>query len=200
VLIVIEGISAAGKTTRASQYAPAVVPELVCRAPLGDDATVGEFWSDRHAERWQAGLALEQAHGTACFDTDPLKIHYAWCLWQTGHGTRAAWMATVQATRARLLRREIGFADVIVLLEPSEQQVREQQRQDKSRRRGNFAVHVQLREPLRHWYALLESLAPGRVVFDGHLHPQVAGGEPREDRYSVALFDAFVDAAQNKAP
>jgi hypothetical protein len=47
---------------------------------------------------------------------------------------------------------------------------------------------------------LLESLAPGRVVFDGHLQPHVAGGEPREDRYSVALFDAFVDAAQNKAP
>ena len=200
MLIVIEGISAAGKTTRASQFAPAVVPELVCPAPVGDDAAVGEYLSDRHAERWQAGLALEQAHGTACFDTDPLKIHYAWCLWQTGHGTRARWLATVQATRARLLRREIGFADLIVLLEPDEAQVREQQRQDTRRRRSNFAIHVQLREPLRRWYSMLESLAPGRVVFEGHLQPPVAGGEPREDRYSVALFDAFVDAAQNKAP
>ena len=200
MLIVIEGISAAGKTTRAAQYAPAVVPELVCPAPSGDDAAVGEYWSDRHAERWQAGLALEQTHGTACFDTDPLKIHYAWCLWQTGHGTRATWLATVQATRARLLRREIGFADVIVLLEPDERQVREQQRQDTRRRRGNFAVNVQLQAPLRHWYSLLESLAPRRVVFEGHLRPHVPGGELREDRYSVDLLDALVEATQTKTP
>jgi hypothetical protein len=179
MLIVIEGISAAGKTTYASQYAPALVPELVCPAPAGDDAAVGEYWSDRHAERWQTGLALEQTHGTACFDTDPLKIHYAWCLWQTGHGTRARWLATVQATRARLLRREIGFADVIVLLEPDEQQ---------------------LQAPLRHWYSVLESLAPGRVMFEGHLQPHVAGGAPREDRYSVGLLDALVDTAQTKTP
>jgi hypothetical protein len=182
MLIVIEGISAAGKTTRATHYAPAVVPELACPAPVGDDAAVGEYWSARHTERWLAGLALEQIHGTACFDTDPLKIHYAWCLWQTGHGTRATWLATVQATRARLLRREIGFADVIVL-----------QRQGTRRRRGNFAINVQLQAPLRRWYALLESLALGRVVFEGHLQPHVAGGVPREDRYSVDLLDALVE-------
>jgi len=51
MLIVIEGISAAGKTTRASHYAPAVVPELACPAPSGDDAAVGEYWSDCCAER-----------------------------------------------------------------------------------------------------------------------------------------------------
>ena len=102
--------------------------------------------------------------------------------------------------RARLLRREIGFADVVVLLEPDEQQVREQQRQDTRRRRGNFAVNVQLQAPLRHWYALLESLAPGRVVFEGHLRPHVPGGELREDRYSVDLLDALVEAAQTKTP
>ena len=170
-----------------------MVPELVCPAPSGDDAAVGEYWSARHTERWLAGLTLEQTHGTACFDTDPLKIHYAWCLWQTCHGTRATWLATVQATRARLLRREIGFADVIVLLEPDEQQVREQQRQDTRRRRGNFAINVQLQAPLRRWYAMLESLAPGRVVFEGHLQPHVEGGAPREDRYSVELLDALVE-------
>jgi len=37
-----------------------------------------------------------------------------------------------------------------VLLEPDEQQVREQQRQDTRRRRGNFAINVQLQAPLRH--------------------------------------------------
>ena len=89
---------------------------------------------------------------------------------------------------------------MIVLLEPDEQQVREQQRQDTRRRRGNFAVNVQLQAPLRHWYSVLESLAPGRVMFEGHLQPHVAGGAPREDRYSVGLLDALVDTAQTKTP
>jgi len=52
---------------------------------------------------------------------------------------------------------------------------------------------VQLQAPLRRWYAMLESLAPGRVVFEGHLQPHVEGGASREDRYSVELLDALVE-------
>ena len=42
--------------------------------------------------------------------------------------------------------------------------------------------------------------AAGRVVFEGHLRPHVPGGELREDRYSVDLLDALVEATQTKTP
>ena len=88
-----------------------------------------------------------------------------------------------------------SFRHLLLLRRQPTPQLREQQRQDTRRRRGNFAVNVQLQAPLRHWYSVLESLAPGRVVFEGHLRPHVPGGELREDRYSVDLLDALVQLA-----
>ena len=199
MLIVAEGISAAGKTTWASRYAPAVVDELSRKAPSSDVCEIGRYWSDRHSERWQRGLQLERLHGVACLDTDPLKIHYAWCLWQIGQGSRDAWTATVEATRLRLAEQQIGFADRIAFLEPSDEAVRRQKANDTSRRRRHFEMHVLLYEPLRRWYGMLEDLAPGRVIFNAHEVPDLAPCSPRNDRYSVELFDAFINAADRHA-
>src|SRR5690349_3550541 len=132
MLIAIEGVSAAGKTTWASRYTPAVVEELTGPAPVTGVEQVGEYWSGRHAERWRRGLALEAEYTLACFDTDPLEIYYAWCLWQIGKGERDQWIATVRATRQRLLNREIGFVDRVVFLEPAEAVVRRQKESDVS--------------------------------------------------------------------
>jgi len=72
-------------------------------------------------------------------------------------------------------------------------------RRHQRRRRGNFAINVQLQAPLRHWYALLESLALGRVVFEGHRRPHVEGGAAREDRYSIDLLDALVERTSKQS-
>ncbi|HZX16976.1 MAG TPA: hypothetical protein VFF22_08965 [Pseudomonas sp.] len=196
MIIVVEGVSAAGKTTWASRHSPAVVSELTGHPPDTDNVTaLGQYWSDRHSERWQHGLALEHVHKVVCFDTDPLKIHYAWCLWQIGKDSRAAWMADVEASRERVAQKRLGFADQIVFLEPPEEVVRQQKANDKVRRRSNFETHVRLYEPLRRWYMLLETLSPGRVVFNAHQAPDSTSMTLQADRYSLQLFDALIDAA-----
>ncbi|WP_159917639.1 hypothetical protein [Pantoea sp. 18069] len=81
---------------------------------------MGRFWSDRHSERWLRGLELERAHDIVCFDTDPLKIHYGWCLWQIGNGSREEWLANVASSREHVAQRRLGFADRIAFLEPPE--------------------------------------------------------------------------------
>ena len=139
-------------------------------------------------------------HEVVCFDADPLKIHYSWCLWQIGKGPRDQWTANVEAARERIAQKQLGFADRILFLEPAEQVVRRQKEKDRIRRRGNFETHLRLREPLRRWYALLESLAPGRVVFNAHQTQEAPPGPLRTDRYDLALYDALVEAADRDTP
>lgn len=196
MIVVVEGISAAGKTTFASRYAPAVVDELKACLPRTDNiAALGQYWSDLHSKRWLHGLEMERTHDVVYFDTDPLKVHYAWCLWQIGENRRDEWIATVQATREHIKRRQLGFADRIVFIEPSDEQVRQQKANDYTRRRRNFDSHLRLREPLRRWYELLETLAPGRVVFNAHQRPQSMPDRLRVNRYDLQLFDELIDAA-----
>jgi hypothetical protein len=99
MIIAVEGISAAGKTTWASRFAPAVVDEICAIPPAADAETIGQFWAGKHVERWQRGLQFEQKFGTICIDTDPQKIHYEWCLWQIGLGSHDIWRATVNSAR-----------------------------------------------------------------------------------------------------
>src|SRR5688572_2779136 len=148
MLIVVEGVSAAGKTTLPSQFAPGVVGEPTAPDPAqgSSAAEIGQYWSDRHAERWQRALELEIAHGTACFDCDPLKIHFAWTQSQIGRDTREEWIASVQATRRHLVDRRIGFADRVVFLDPPVEVIRRQKENDATRRRGNFELHISLYE------------------------------------------------------
>jgi AAA domain len=198
MLIVVEGVSAAGKTTWASRHASAVINEATGPAPnTTDTSAVGMYWSDKHSERWQSGLELEHMHAVVCFDTDPLKMHYPWCLWQTGQSTREVWMSSVEASRVRVAEKQLGFADRVILLEPPEDIVREQKIHDATRRRSSFEAHLRLRKPLRHWYELLEDLSPGTVVFNGHQTHELIPAQLRANRYSLQLFDSLIKAADH---
>lgn len=192
MIIAIEGVSAAGKTTWASRYAPAVVDETTDTPPTADDMSAAQYWSDKHSERWLRGLELERTHDVVCFDTDPLKIHYAWCLWQIGSGSRETWMANVQATRKRISEKQLGFADQVVFLEPPEQIIRLQRADDKARLRRSFETHIRLYGPLRRWYLQLETLSPGSVLFNAHQAQEWTPARLRADRFSLELFDALI--------
>jgi hypothetical protein len=196
MLVVVEGISAAGKSSWASRFAPAVLNEISgSPSEAMDMAAVGQFWSHKQSERWQRALELEQLHEIVCFDTDVLKIHYPWCLWQIGQSTRDLWMANVLASRKRIAQKQLGFADLIVLLEPPVDVVRQQKVNDKMRRRSNFEAHVRLSEPLRRWYMLLEALSPDSVAFNAHQTLEFRPTRLRAERYSLELFDALINAA-----
>jgi hypothetical protein len=104
MLIVVEGISASGKTTWCRKHAADfIVPETGSRDDAPDatlyPAAAARFWVERGACRWQAARALERSRGIAVCDTDPLKLHYIWSLWQIGAATERVWQAEHAATR-----------------------------------------------------------------------------------------------------
>jgi hypothetical protein len=200
MIIAVEGISAAGKTTWCARHPGRVVPELPALAPpAGDARTRAEFWTNAHCQRWADAERIEASAGVAYCDTDPLKLHYAWCLWCVGRGTNAEWDAAVNAHRIALRSRRLGFADAVVFLEPDISTVRAQKEADDSRRRGNFEFHLQLGKPLREWYEMLDELLPGRVLWHGEQLAAVEEVATKQDRYDLALFDKLTDAAARRA-
>jgi hypothetical protein len=77
---------------------------------------------------------------------------------------------------------------------PDLETLHRQRDDDATRRRRNFATHVQLREPLRQWYAALDSLDPGRVIWDLPADGVPKLPAPRPVRTCVDLLDSLVDA------
>src|SRR5687768_8903068 len=184
MIVVVEGISAAGKTTWCARHAGRVVPELAALAPPSEEPQVlAEFWTSAHCRRWAEAERIEAGEGIAYCDTDPLKLHYTWCLWRAGHGSRAQWDAAVRAHRAAIESRRLGFADVVVFLEPDDATVRSQKEADGARRRRNFELHSRIGPALREWYEMIEAARPGRVRWHGERIQEVERIGPSADRY-----------------
>ncbi len=196
MILVVEGISASGKSSWCRAHAPRhVIAEngrlqgIPDRAedPLG----AAGFWVDRNADRWQAALAMESASGYAVCDTDPLKLHYVWSLWQIGEAAERDWLLERAATRRAMADGRIGFADgyVVASIDPEEARVRALA--DPSRRRRNFDLHVRLQPALLAWYAALDTIWPGRVRIG--LPSSLPALEAPGERYDVAAFDAMME-------
>lgn len=85
------------------------------------------------------------------------------------------------------------MADLVLVADVTAEQLRARRTGDRTRRRRSFDLHVRLREPLTSWYAALDRLDPGRVVWnlpvDGHPFDAVA---PRPDRCEPTLLDALL--------
>src|SRR5207253_9272172 len=87
VIIVVEGASAAGKTTwcRTHGGSHALLEALPDPASVPTELeAAARFWVDRNVARWQDALEREARNGLVVVDTDPFKLHYVWSLWRTG--------------------------------------------------------------------------------------------------------------------
>lgn len=198
MIVVVEGPSAAGKTTWVRKHhGPVAVwetePTDARSFADGDDRAAAAFWAGVHNRRWATACATEARHGVAVCDTDPCKLHYTWTLWKVGETTRTAWEAAAEATRASFEDGRCGLADLFLVsvLDRTELQARKDR--DTSRRRHNFRIHARLAEPLRAWYQAVERIEPGRVQWSFPSEPVDLGGTaPRPTRTGVALFDALI--------
>lgn len=196
MIIVVEGISASGKSTWCrKQGLHQIVPEngRVVNVPdrSADPLTVAGFWSDRNTERWRSALAVERKTGVAICDTDPLKLHYRWCLWQIGAASEDDWRHELAATRRSFGEKKIGFAGAYFVKEIDPALARQQRDGDTTRSRRNFELHVRLQAPLITWYKALDAVLPQGVQFsfpDRWMIPPHAG-LPSSVRYDMALFD-----------
>jgi hypothetical protein len=196
VIVVVEGPSAAGKTTWCLSHAECFVAEYV---PTGDEPegthpeTQADYWVSVNSRRWSQALELERRTGLAICDSDPLKLHYSWCLSMIGAAPRSRWEFELDVTRRAFEVRALGLADLVLIGTPPLGRLLQQRAGDLTRRRRHFELHARLREPLVEWYQAVEDLDPGRVVWElpdqGIPDPLPP---PRSTRTSVEFLDALV--------
>lgn len=114
VIIAVEGPSAAGKTTwcRASRRRFVAEYSPTGQEPDGSDAMEqAAYWARVNAHRWMQALALEDASSDAICDSDPLKLHYSWCLAAVGVEPITRFEHEFAAVRQMFAQRRLGFAN-----------------------------------------------------------------------------------------
>lgn len=200
MIVVVEGPSAAGKTTWTARHCdPAVIvaETSAAEAAAAPDQrehpqAAARFWARLNSARWEQARRTEEAHGIAVCDTDPFKLHYAWTLWRTGHANRGHWATALEASRPAFDEGRLGLADLILVTIPGQDALIRRRDGDQSRRRRNFDLHVQLAPALAEWYRAIERLDPARVIW--HLPPEGLPGRvsPREPRSGSQLLDALL--------
>lgn len=199
MIVVVEGPSAAGKTTWVRRYHGDVeVPEYRrtgAEPRAGDVDRAASYWMQANAERWRQARTMEAQKGLAVCDTDPLKLHYVWTLWRIGAATRREWEAQAAVARATFDRGDLGLADLILVEIPAADTLQQRKGADATRTRSNFELHGRLAEPLRDWYSAVEAVEPGRVRWSWPRRP-VHSGEvaPRQRRSGGDTFDRLLDA------
>jgi len=196
VIIAVEGPSAAGKTTWCRGAGGQFVAEYTStgQEPDGFDPVVhATYWAEANAQRWTQALTLEEAAGHAICDSDPLKLHYTWCLAAVAAAPISQFEHDLAAVRQMFAQRRLGFADAVVISIPNYQQLELQRDSDPTRRRRNFNLHARLAEPLSEWYAAVNRLEPGRVLhgFPNELDV-VTSIPPRPDRCDLQLLDRLL--------
>ncbi|MCM2443326.1 hypothetical protein HGO34_26855 [Agrobacterium vitis] len=169
VIIVVEGISAAGKTTWCRRHAPErLVPETFPgdrhRQP-SEGQQAAQYWTNWNAKRWGDAVEIEKSEGQAVCDTDPLKLHFLWSLWQIGEASETQWQLQLASTEQAIADRKLGFADLYLVKIIDPDVARQQRDGDTTRSRDRFDLHVRLQPTLIRWYQALETALGGRVAW-----------------------------------
>ena len=203
MIIVIEGISAAGKTTYARTFgADHHVPEFPEKGtPPGEEDPAeshAQYWVAHNIRRFQAALNVEAKHGFAICDTEPFKSHFDWCMAKAGFKSIDIFEAAMPLVREAIARREIGFGDLYLVKRIAPDVARAQKEGDPTRSRRNFDRHLALQPHLMRWYEALSEALPGQVEFafpDRHdLLARIKNKAPEEDprRFDVSVLDALL--------
>lgn len=200
MIVVLEGISAAGKTTFARQFGEGrFVPEIPVRGPLPvRDASLDDhahFWAEHNVRKFQMALEIEREHGFVICDTDPMKIHYSWCMERAGFHWPDKFAHAQVFVREAIDAGRLGFAD-LKRIDPSV--ARAQKEGDPTRRRGNFDQHLALQPHLIAWFGAMSEVLPGRVRWEfpeketllAELKEKTPEENPR--RFDVSVFDALL--------
>ncbi|MBB5957344.1 hypothetical protein FHS29_003937 [Saccharothrix tamanrassetensis] len=191
------GAQCGGQTTWCRRHAgTGLVPEYTPTGTEPDEADLrsqADYWVAVNSRRWARALAVEAATGRAICDSDPLKLHYSWCLSMIGAAPRARWEHDYAATRTAFAAGLLGLADAVFVSIPPLEVLRQHKDADPTRRRRHFDLHARLGDSLRQWYTTVDRLDPGRGIWN--LPPD---GIPRrlpparKNRTQVDLLDALV--------
>ncbi|WP_202968435.1 hypothetical protein [Pseudonocardia sp. HH130629-09] len=98
-------------------------------------------------------------------DSDPLKLHYSWCLARIGAAPWSRFEHELHGVRTAFATGRLGMADLVLISIPPLEVLRQQKDGDPTRRRRTFDLHARLAGPLREWYSALAEVDPDRVVW-----------------------------------
>ncbi len=188
MILVVEGPSATGKSTWATAHGSDNVIDETGRidGPVGFSADrLAGFWAEVNCRRWTEAIDVEMKSGIALCDTDPLKLHYDYCLARIGVESWDDFDLGVAAATNAITQQRLGLADVVLVSFPDDQTLERQRNSDLTRRRRNFQLHRRLGPSLRDWYATLDQLDPGRVQW--RFPPMLPAPVVRE-RHDVDMF------------
>ncbi len=204
MIIVVEGISAAGKSTYARLLGEATwVPEFeeegtppAVESPAEEKAA---YWIAHNERRFARALEVEAEHGYAICDTDPFKSHFDWCMARAGFTTMDVFNAAMPMARASFGAERLGFADLYLVKRIAPEVARRQKEGDATRSRSNFETHLALQPHLMDWFEALAQVLPGRVEFGfrdkdallAELNKKAPEASPR--RFDVSLLDALLE-------
>lgn len=206
MIIVVEGASAAGKTTwcrqlprdqtifeRESPRSPPPV-EADLPAPAGPQI-VAEYWTKENSGRWTAACEISERFGWVVCDTDPFKLHWAWTLWVSGLSPVEYWEHSKACARSAFTGGRLGLPDLVLFADPDIETLRRQKAGDHTRTRGRHEMHVRIAPALKRWYLAMAALDPVRVEFalpkNGLEHRHMQMGR-REVSTGTAIFDDFM--------
>lgn len=191
MILVVEGPSAAGKTTWLAQWDPATVVAEHGRVepPVLPAASEAHFWADLNATRWRHAVDTEGRWDRALCDTDPLKLHYDFCRARVDTIPWSRFDDGVRACRQAIGARQLGIADLILCDLPDVATLDDRKQRDTSRPRRNFDLHRRFGPALHEWYSTLDALDPGRVEWT---FPVALPTAHARDRYDLDLFDQWM--------
>jgi hypothetical protein len=192
VIIAVEGPSAAGKTTwcnaHVSEGFVAETGRIEQPTELSDDG-LARFWNRLNCHRWATAIEVETHYGLAVCDTDPLKLHYDYCLARVGVASWDRFEAGVAAAAEAVASCTLGIADIVLVNIPDDETLLQQRASDPTRSRRNFDLHRRLGPALRDWYDILDRLDPGRVMW---AYPSAVPNAVERDRYDTHLFEVWM--------
>jgi hypothetical protein len=196
VIVAVEGPTAAGKTTWCRQQRLPVVDEY---APTGDEPDGADqdqqaaYWVQVNSRRWRQAIDSEKQHPIVLCDSDPLKLHYSWCLARIGAAPWSRFHHELRHVRTALDAGRVGFADIVLVSIPPLHVLRGRRDADTTRQRRSFDLHAKLSEPLREWYSAVERAEPGRVVWSWPEAVVPFSLGERHQRCDPALLDRVIE-------
>lgn len=202
MIVVIEGISAAGKTTYARALGEATwVPEFEAQGAVpGADRPADEraaYWIVHNERRFARALEVEAEHGYAICDTEPFKSHFDWSMARAGFASMDVFEAAKPMARQSFAAGRLGFGDLYLVKRVAPEVARRQKEGDATRTRRRFEMHLALQPYLMDWFDALAEVLPGQVEFAfrekdallRHLKNKAPEASPR--RFDVSALDAL---------
>jgi hypothetical protein len=199
MIVVMEGPSAAGKTTWCRAHCPELLVEAAPEnldAPdlFADPLEVAHFWVEFNVRQWQAALRIEKEKGIAVCDGDPVHLYFSWSAWKAGTLGSELFEADLPLYREAIEDGRMGFADLILWREVPVEELRRRAKSDAERRRKRLELYLSMIPWMKEWFAARQQALPGSVqAWPEQFHvADVSRAGATARRCDVTLFDQMI--------